>query len=578
MALPRATTSTSPYISDSRSQTDPLLPHNTELVSNAIGYNGGSALRSRTGCWRSASYIMGVEVAERVAYYGISSNLINYLTGPLEQSTVRAARNVNIWSGTSMLVTVLGAFIADSFLGRYRTIVICTLVYIMGLCLLTLAAMLPSICGLNGQINEHSSCFNLQKIVFFFSLYLVAVSQGGHKPCVQAFGADQFDEKDEKEKKARSSYFNWWYFTTSASVLATQPILNYVQDNFSWSLGFAIPCCTMIMALAVFLIGTRTYRFARPRNGRSPFVRLFQVVFAAFRNRRTTPAASAIDFEDCGNLPRKNFEQFRFLNKALIVRDDSKENDIACSVIEVEEAKSILRLIPIWMSCLVYAVVYAQYSTFLTKQAVTLDRKLLPGLYLPPASLQSISNLTIVLFAPVYDLIIAPFGRSFTGKPSGITMLQRIGTSMVLSLIAMITSVFVEKKRLQIAADHGLLDKPDITIPMSVWWLIPLYALNGIADFTMVGMQEFFYDQIPEKLRTLGPALYLSVYGVGSYLSSILVLVLELVTRGDGHESWFASNLNRGHLDYFYALLAGLSAMAFIAFLFVSKSYVYKCI
>ncbi|PON47018.1 Proton-dependent oligopeptide transporter [Parasponia andersonii] len=557
---------------------DAETPILVNAFDDAVDYKGRRVPRSSSGGWRSAVFIIGVEVAERFAYYGISSNLVSYLSGPLGQSTAAAAANVNAWGGAAAMLPLLGAFVADSFLGRYRTIAVASLLYILALGLLTLSAVLPSLGGFDCKYNSITSCSppRLPVILFFFSLYLVAVAEGGHKPCTQAFGADQFDSQDPEECKGKSSFFNWWYFGASAGVSVAILIVSYIQDNLSWALGFGIPCIAMVVALVVFLLGTTTYRYSIGQNEKGPFLRIGGVFVAAFRNWRRTSSTIATEVETRGFLLDQSSEQFRFLNKALLAPSNLKEDDCVC-IADVEEAKAVLRLVPIWVTCFIYGMVFAQSSTFFTKQGATMDRTIFSGSRIPAASLQCFIYFTLIIILPIYDRIFVPLARAFTRIPSGITMLQRIGVGFFFHALSMVVAALVELKRLKTAQKYNLVDMPSAMIPMSVWWLLPQYILFGIADvFTLVGMQEFFYDQVPTELRSIGLALYFSVFGFGNFLSSFLISVIEKATGGEGRESWFSSNLNRAHLDYFYWLLFGLSSVGFAAYLHFASFYVYK--
>ncbi|KAJ0804545.1 putative proton-dependent oligopeptide transporter family, MFS transporter superfamily [Helianthus annuus] len=116
----------------------------------------------------------------------------------------------------------------------------------------------------------------------------------------------------------------------------------------------------------------------------------------------------------------------------------------------------------------------------------------------------------------------------FTNIHSGITMLQRIGIDILISIVSMVVAAIIETKRLKVACEYGLLDDPNAMVPMKIWWLLPQYLLAGAGDvFTIVGIQEFFYDQMPSDLKSIGLALYLSVLGIGSFLSGTIVGIQE---------------------------------------------------
>ncbi|KAL8482496.1 hypothetical protein ACS0TY_028609 [Phlomoides rotata] len=507
----------------------------------------------------------GIEVAERFGYYGINSNLITYLTGPLGRSVATAAADFNAWTGTALLMSLVGAFVADSFLGRFRTIVFASLLFILGLGFMSLSSATHSFdsnCKINAD-NMACSPPPLKVVAFFASLCLVAFAEGGLRPSIEAFGADQFDEDDKNESRAKSSFFNWWYFIMHGSCFVALLILNYIQENLSWELGFGIPCIMMCFTLMIFLLGSMRYRFRVNNDERDPFVRIGRVFVKAARNWQAAPVVTSIEGT-----------RFKFLEKAILA-DDVSDRDT--NVRDVDDAKTILSLAHIWCTCWGYAILFSQLSTLFTKQGSTMNRYITSTFQIPAASLQSLMSLSIVVFIPIYDRLFVPISRSITTKPAGISTLQRIGTGLFLSFLTMVVAAVVERCRLATAVEHGLVDNPTAALPMSMWWLAPQYLLFGISDvFVMVGLQEFFYDQVPGELKSIRLALYISIFGIWNFLSSFLISVVEKTTSRDGRDSWFSNNLNRAHLDYFYWLLGGLSLVTMMAFVCLAKAYVYK--
>ncbi|KAF8406948.1 hypothetical protein HHK36_006069 [Tetracentron sinense] len=181
------------------------------FTTDAVDYKGLPADKTRTGGWVSAGLILGVEVAERLTLMGIGVNLVTYLTATMHLPSATSANIVSEMGGTAFLLCLFGGFLADSFLGRYRTIAIFAAIQVLGTGLLAVSTRLPQLrphhCN-NTVTYKCEQPNGLQMGVLYIALYLTALGTGGIKSSVSGLGADQFDEKDEKEKAQMVFFFN----------------------------------------------------------------------------------------------------------------------------------------------------------------------------------------------------------------------------------------------------------------------------------------------------------------------------------------------------------------------------------
>ncbi|KAK9995950.1 hypothetical protein SO802_020636 [Lithocarpus litseifolius] len=544
---------------------------------------------------KAMPFIIGNETFEKLGTIGTSTNLLVYLTTVFNMNSITATLLINIFNGTTNFAPLLGAFLCDTYFGRYNTLGFASVASFLGMLVLCLTAAIaklhPPHCGTK-EIGNCPGPTPWQMTFLLSSLGLLVVGAGGIRPCNLAFGADQFNPNTESGKRGISSFFNWYYFTYTFAMMVSLTFIVYVQSNVSWAWGLAIPTFLMLLSCVLFFVGTRIYVILKPEG--SPLASIVQVIAAAVKKRQLKlpeqPWLSLFNHIPTITINSKlpYTDQFRFLDKAAIItlEDQVKSDGSAanpwrlCSMQQVEQVKCLVRVIPIWVSGSIYYVVIVQQQTYVVFQALQFDRRLgNTNFNIPAASYIIFTMLALTIWIPVYDRIIVPTLRRFTGKEGGITVLQKMGAGMVLAIITMIVSALVEERRrtLAITKPVGIDPRRGAISSLSGMWLIPQLSLVGLSEaFTVIGEVEFYYKQFPENMRSIGGSFLFAGFALSSYFSSFLVSVIHRTTSGAATGQWLPQDLNKGRLDYFYYLIAAIEVVNLGYFIICAKWYKYK--
>ena len=454
------------------------------------------------------------------------------------------------------------------------------LLLLQGLALLSVSSRLylirPEGCGMEqAPCGAHSG---KELGIFYIALYMIAFGNGGYQPNIATFGADQFDEEDPAEAHSKVSFFSYFYLALNLGSLFSNTFLSYLEDEGRWALGFWASAAAAATALLLFLSGTLRYRYFQP--GGNPIGRVCQVAFAACRNWKAAGASSAgvvtlyedDDKADAGGRKLLHTQGFSFLDRAAHVDADTKlgarDPWKLCTVTQVEEVKSILRLLPIWLCTILYSVVFTQMASLFVVQGAAMRRTTpFAGFSVPPSSMSAFDILAVATTIFLYRRAICPFLARLTGRPAGPTELQRMGLGLVVGALAMATAGTVEHFR-----------KAGATAAMSsdlhIMWQVPQYALIGVSEVMMyVGQLEFFNGQMPDGLKSFGSALCMMSMSLGNYFSDVIVSAVTRVTTTRGRPGWIPDDLNQGHLDRFYFLLAVLAVADFAVYLLCASRY-----
>ncbi|RVW15559.1 Protein NRT1/ PTR family 7.3 [Vitis vinifera] len=409
-----------------------------------------------------------------------------------------------------------GAFLSDSYWGRYKTCAIFQVIFVIGLVLLSLSSYIfllkPNGCGDKEFPCGSHSTFEIS--FFYLSIYLIALGNGGYQPNIATFGADQFDEDNPKESHSKVAFFSYFYLALNLGSLFSNTIWGTLRMEAGgcWAFGHL---CLGHSCFDLIPFGIPRYRHFKPSG--NPLSRFCRVVVAATRKWKVEMPPEGedlyeVDGDDCsGNCRRKMLHtqgfkllmgicigHARFLDKAAVLTAKEREQEDKesrspwriCTVTQVEEVKCILRLLPIWLCTILYSVVFTQMASLFVEQGAAMKTTLL-GFHIPPASMSS------------FDIVSAGIVEWFRLK-------------------------YAKKDCRQCESESSL----------SIFWQIP-------------------------------HALCMTSISLGNYVSSLLVTIVMKFSTRDQMPGWIPSNLNKGHLDRFYFLLAALTMVILGSTLYV---------
>ncbi|CAB4284608.1 unnamed protein product [Prunus armeniaca] len=560
-------------------------------MEHATHSSSGGGLESQSpppktpvGGWRAVRFILGNETFEKMASMSLVANLVMYLHTKYNLDNVVSANVFNIWSGSCNIAPLFGAFVADTYIGKFYTLLFSSVASLLGMATLTLTAGLheltPSACKGQTECPQPNAW---QLAVLYSGLGLLVVGSGGLRPCNIAFGADQFDTKTEKGRAQLDSFCNWWYLLFTVALLIALTGVVYIQTSVSWILGFSIPTACFGLSIIIFLLGTKLYIRIKPQG--SVFTDIIKVVVATCRkygsNAGQTSGKLFYDPPPIGSESQTaaRTDRLLFIDKAAMIMDPSELDSQGkptngwrlCSVQQVEQLKSVVWILPVWITGIFCFIGMNQMNSFGIFQAIQMNKAIGPKFQIPPAWMGLAPMIALSIWIIIYESLYIPQMQKRNKNESGrLTMEQRFKIGIVMSVLCMVVAGLTEMKRRNSALKHGTFESP-ITVAL----LVPQFALSGLIEaFAAIALMELLTVQWPQSMRTFAGAVFFLSLSMASYLTSLLITIVKKVSGLNGNSSWLGGNdLNKNRLDYYYYTIAGLGVVNFVYFHFYARHY-----
>lgn len=302
------------------------------------------------GLPKSSLFILGNEAAERFSYYGMRAILTLYMINYLILPEHQAKTYYHLFMAAAYFFPILGAFVADRYLGKFNTIMIFSVFYCFGHLFLS---VFDNYTGL------------------LLGLGFIALGSGGIKPCVSAFLGDQF-KTDEIDLKTKA--FSFFYFSVNFGSFFSSLLIPLVKNYYGYGVAFAIPGFLMLFATILLFIGKKYYTIVKPQDEeKSEFFTIFKY---AFKTRKEGATFFA-----------KAYEKFDHTN--------------------VEGVISVLNILKVYLVIIVFWAMFDQQGSSWVIQAKEMNLNFL-GFTIQPEMLQAMNPIMVMFLIPLCVFFIYP--------------------------------------------------------------------------------------------------------------------------------------------------------------------------
>ncbi len=491
-------------------------------------------------------YIIGNEGCERFSFYGMRNILTPFLVTSLllhlpEADRGAAAKDVfHIFVIGVYFFPLLGGWIADRILGKYRTILWFSLLYCLGQACLAL--------------------FVDDRVGFYTGLALVALGSGGIKPLVASFMGDQFDQSNKALAKVA---FDAFYWIINFGSLFASLLMPWFLREYGGAVAFGIPGVLMFVATVVFWAGRKRYVDVPPppRDPHS-FLNVARSALLARVPGRSRPGlALAVAGLALGLAGFVFVPQIGFVSAACV----AIVLGIACggggTWLQLERARglhpdaavdgvrAVLRILIVFALTTPFWSLFDQKASTWVLQAGGMTK---PD-WFEPAQMQALNPLLVMLLIPFNNLVLYPALRRMGYEPSA---LRRMTTGIAFSGLAWIAA-----GALQLAMDGG--DAVSIT-----WQVLP-YALLTFGEVLVsaTGL-EFAYSQAPASMK----GVIMSLWYLAVTIGNLWVLLANAAVRNEAVTAQIAgTGMSVAAFQMFF--FAGFALVAALLFGLYARRY-----